>query len=41
MLEIDGDAVRVSFTLPRGSYATVVLAELMKWSNVALDESDE
>jgi tRNA pseudouridine13 synthase len=37
--ETAADGVRVSFTLPAGSYATVVLREIMK-SEVAGDEGD-
>ncbi|MFL5321972.1 MAG: tRNA pseudouridine(13) synthase TruD [Myxococcaceae bacterium] len=39
-IEIAGDVISLAFTLPKGSYATVVLRELMK-SEVAAPEGEE
>lgn len=39
-VDVEGTTVKVSFTLPRGSYATVVLGELMKAAS-SIDEADE
>jgi tRNA pseudouridine13 synthase len=39
-LSVEGSTVKLAFTLPRGSYATVVLGELMKAAS-SIDESDE